>query len=155
VQNTYIPVIIGIVTIACNILLTSYLTPRYGVAGMALAFSITNVINLIILVIQLHYKMGSIHDEFMIVNSLKIIIASLLAGAGTFVSLYLVAPVINTHTYWGLLIQAGVSAFIGIGIYLGVGWLLGLAESQDLVKLARTTASKIGRPINMIWNWWS
>ncbi|MBX4187185.1 MAG: murein biosynthesis integral membrane protein MurJ [Candidatus Doudnabacteria bacterium] len=155
VQNTVIPVFVGFITIGFNIIITYYLTPRLGVAGMALSFSITNVVNLLILIMELHYVLGSIHDEFLIVNSLKITIAAILGGAATFVSLYMVAPFVNMHTYWGVLIQAGVSALVGIGVYLGIGWIMGLSESHDLVKLARTTANKIGRPLNIIFNWWS
>jgi putative peptidoglycan lipid II flippase len=155
IQNTIIPVVIGLITITFNILITYYLTPKFGVAGMALAFSITSIVNLLILITELHYKLGNIHDDYVIVNSLKIIIASVLGGAATFVSLYMTAPFVNLSTYVGVLIQGSVSAFVGISVYLGVGWILGLSESHDLVKLARTTANKIGRPINIIWNWWS
>jgi len=155
VQNTIIPVFIGLITISFNIIITYYLTPRYGVAGMALAFSITNIVNLLILIMELHYKLGHIHDEYLIVNSLKIIIAALLGGTATYVSLYMISPLVDLHTYWGVLIQAVSAGIIGLGVYLGIGWTLGLSETQDLVKLARTTASKIGKPINIIWNWWS
>lgn len=155
VQNTVIPVFIGLITIGFNIVITYYLTPKYGVMGMALSFSITSIVNLLILIMELHYKLGNIHDEYLIVNTLKITIAAVLAGAGSFVSLNLMAPLVNQHTYWGVLIQAGVAGFVGIGIYLGIGWILGLSESHDLVKLAKHTANKIGRPINIIWNWWS
>jgi putative peptidoglycan lipid II flippase len=154
-QNTVIPVVIGLVTIICNILFSYYLIPRYGLSGMALAFSITNIFNLLVLLMELHYKLGNIHDEYLIVNSLKIIIASLLAGAAAFVSLYIVAPMVNMHTYWGVLTQAVAAGVIGVGVYLGIGWFLGLSETHNLVKLARTTAQKIGRPMNSIWNWWS
>lgn len=154
-QNTIIPVVIGLITIASNIFITYYFTGKFGVAGMALAYSITNILNLLLLLMELHYKLGNIHDEYLIVNSLKIIIAALLGGASAFVSLYMIAPLVNMHTYLGVLIQGTAAGIIGIGVYLGIGWLLGLAETHDLVKLLRTTGNKIGRPINIIWNWWS
>jgi amino acid transporter len=99
--------------------------------------------------------LGDIHDEYLIVNCLKIIIASLFAGAATYVSLYMVAPFVNMHTYWGVLIQGIISGLVGVFVYLGIGWILGLAETHDLVKLLRTTGAKIGKPINIIWNWMS
>jgi putative peptidoglycan lipid II flippase len=152
-QNTIIPVIIGFITIASNIGITYYFTGKFGIAGMALAYSITNILNLVLLLMELHYKIGDIHDEYLIVNCMKIIIASILGGAAAYVSLYLVAPFVNMHTYWGVLIQALIAGTIGVLVYLAVGWIEGLAESHDLVKLLRTSAAKIGKPINMIWNW--
>ncbi len=152
-QNTVIPVFIGFITIGFNIILSYYLIPRYGLAGMALTFSITNIINLVILIMELHYKLGPIHDEYLVVNTLKIVIASLLAGASTFVSLYLVAPIVNMHTYLGVFVQAAAAGIVGVGIYLGAGYILGLAETHDLVKLLKLTGQKIGKPLNIIWNW--
>ena len=152
-QNTLIPVVIGFITIASNILITYYFTGKLGIAGMALAYSITNILNLLLLIMELHHKLGDIHDEYLIVNCMKIIIAAIVAGATTYVSLYLVAPLVNMHTYWGVLIQGSAAGVIGILAYLGIGWIVGLAEAHDLVKLARTTAAKIGKPINIIWNW--
>jgi len=155
IQNTLIPVVIGLMTIGVNIVATYFFTAKFGVAGMALSFSLTSVVNLLFLIIELHYKLGSIHDEYLITNCLKIIIASFLGGAGAFVSLYLVAPVVNMHTYRGVLIQGLSAGLIGTAIYLIIGWGLGLSETHHLVKLMRTTGSKIGRPINIIWNWMS
>ncbi len=154
-QNTVIPVVIGLITIAANILITYYLVGKLGIAGMALSFSITNILNLTLLLMELHYKMGSIHDEYLIINTLKITIGSLIAGATAYVSLYALAPLVGTNTYWGILVQGSLSAALGIAAYLLSGLLLGLHETRNLVKLLRTTASKIGRPINIIWNWWS
>lgn len=154
-QNTIIPVVIGFITIASNVFITFYFTRKFGVAGMALAYSITNIINLLLLLMELHYKLGNIHDEYLIVNCLKIIIASLMGGAAAYVSLYMIAPLVNMHTYFGVLIQGFGAGMIGAGVYLGIGWLEGLSETLDLVKLLRTTGSKIGRPINIIFNWWS
>lgn len=154
-QNTIIPVVIGLVTIGSNIVITYYFTRVFGIAGMALSFSATNLINLTLLIIKLHHKLGNIHDQYLIANTLKISIASLVAGAGAYMSLYMVAPMVNMQTYIGVLIQASVAALVGILAYLGVGWLLDLAETRDLVKLLRMTGHKIGRPLNIIFNWWS
>lgn len=155
IQNTIIPVIIGFITIASNVFITYYLTRRLGIAGMALAFSITNVINLLLLITELHYKLGNIHDEYLIVNTLKIIIAALLGGTIAFVSLYILAPIVGTYTYFGVLAQGLISVFAGGLVYLLAGWIMGLSETRDLLKLLRSTGSKIGKPINIIWNWWS
>lgn len=154
-QNTIVPVVVGLITIGSNVFITSYLTGRLGVAGMALAYSITNVIYLALLIMELHYILGNIHDEYLIVNGLKIIFAALIGGVAAYGSLYLIAPMVNMLTYWGVLIQGGSAGLIGVACYLLAGYLLGLSEARDLVKLLRTTGQKIGKPVNIIWNWWS
>ncbi len=153
IQNTMVPVVIGIITILCNIGLTYFLIAKFGVAGMALSFSVTSIINLLLLITELHHKLGNIHDEYLIVNILKIVIASVIAAAFTFVTLYFVSHFVDMTTYLGVLIQGSSAAIMGGLAYLAVAWFLGLSEAHNLIKLLRVTGRKIGRPINMIWNW--
>jgi putative peptidoglycan lipid II flippase len=152
-QNTLIPVVISFITIGVNLIATSWLTNKFGIPGMALSFSITSIVNLIILLVELHRKLGNVHDDYLIINSLKIIIGSILAGAASFVSLYLIVPWVNTHTYWGIFVQGSGSALIGIAIYLLVTWSMGLSETHHLFRLLRTTGQKVGTTFNIIWNW--
>lgn len=142
-HNTITPVIIGLITIASNVIVTYYLSGRLGIAGMVLAYSITNVINLAILLMELHRRLGSLHDEYLIVNATKILISAMLAGVSAYVSLYVVAPWVNMHTYLGVLSQGVTAGIVGGLVYLGVGWLLGLSETHNLVKLLRSSIGKM------------
>ncbi|OGE87662.1 MAG: murein biosynthesis integral membrane protein MurJ [Candidatus Doudnabacteria bacterium RIFCSPLOWO2_02_FULL_49_13] len=147
-HNTVTPVIIGFVVILFNIGTTYYLTRHLGIAGMALAYSMTSVIHLALLVMDLHRRLGNLHDEYLTVNVLKIIIASLLGGIAAYVSLYVVADWVNMRTYWGVLIQGVSSGAAGIVCYLFIGWLLGLSETHDLVKLLRSVLGKMAQAVN-------
>src|SRR5205823_2732092 len=91
-QKTLIPLVIGFITIASNIMITYFLTRRLGVPGMALSYSITNVINLALLIMELHFILGSIHDGYLIVNCSKIVFAAVIGGAAAYGSLHLIAP---------------------------------------------------------------
>jgi putative peptidoglycan lipid II flippase len=153
-QNTIIPVVIGFITIASNILITYYCIHQFGIPGMAIAFSVTNFINLILLIAELHYKLGDIRDEYLISSSLKIVIASLLAGSMAYVSLYIFGAIFGTSTYWGVLGQGALSGIAGGLIYLFVGWLLGLSEAANFAQVLKNTLIKFSKPINVIWNLW-
>ncbi len=154
-HNTKIPVIIGFVTIGSNIGLTYYFIGKFGIAGMALSFSITNILNLLLLMMELHHKLGNIHDDYVIVNCLKIVIASVVSAAAAYVSLYLLAPIVGTSTYLGIFLQGSISAVVSIAVYLLIGWGLGLSETRNLINLLRTTGQKVVRPLNIIFNLWS
>lgn len=151
-QNTVIPVIIGIITIIFNVFATYFFITKMGMPGMAVAFSLSSILNLILLIGELHHKIGTFHDEYLIINSFKIVISSMFAGLGTFIFLYLVAPWVNMQTYLGIFIQATVSGSIGVLIYLGFSRALNMEEAKDLLKLVKNIYSKITRPINEIWN---
>ena len=154
-QNTKIPVIISFITIAVNILATYFLVHRFGVPGLAMAFSITSIIELLVLAAELHFKLGNIHDEYLILSSLKIVISSLFAGTAAYIGLYLAAPFVNMHKYFGVMIQAGVSGLLGAAFYLTVSWILGLEETHNLFKVTKSALSKAGKPFAFIWSMWS
>lgn len=154
-QNTKIPVIIGLVTIVVNIVLTYFLSRTMGIPGMTLSFSITSIFTMIILLMELHHKIGNLHDEYLTISSLKIVISSVLAGIVTFLLLYLIAPLVDMNTYFGVMIQAFGAGLGGVLVYLGASWVMGLNETHDLIRLTRSMLSKFARPFNAIWNIWS
>lgn len=154
-QNTRIPVMISVITIVVNIIATYFLVRHFGVPGLAMAFSITSIIELAILLAELHFKLGNIHDEYLIVSSIKIVISSMFAGVATYISLYLIAPFVNMHTYFGVFAQGVGSALIGGVVYLIVSWLMVLEETHDLMKVSRNAMNKLGRPFEYIWNMWN
>ncbi|MBX4204655.1 MAG: murein biosynthesis integral membrane protein MurJ [Candidatus Doudnabacteria bacterium] len=154
-QNTRIPVIISFITIAINIVATAILVRKFGVPGLAMAFSITSLIELAILMMELHVKLGNIHDEYLIVLTLKIVISSLVAGIITYITLYIVAPFVPMNKYVGVLTQAIISGLVGSLAYLAVSWVLGLAETRNIISVTRSAVAKAGKPFAYIWSMWS
>ncbi len=154
-QNTMIPVIISFVTIAVNLIATLLLVHKFGVPGLAIAFSITSVIELIILATELHHRIGNLHDEYLIVNTTKILISSIFAGIATYISLYLIAPFVNTHKYFGLLGQGLGAALIGGVVFLAFSWIMGMEESKNILNLSKNMLTKAGKPFAFIWSMWS
>jgi putative peptidoglycan lipid II flippase len=154
-HNTVTPMVIGFITIAVNLVITYFAVERFGVPGMVLAFSITSVLQLVILVMELHHKIGSLRDEYLTLNTLKIVIASACGGITAYAALYAVAPLVDMQTYWGILIQGSVSGIIGTSVYLGSGWLLKIDESDHILKLLKSVVNKSTRPFIGIMNMWN
>ncbi|MBI4049594.1 MAG: murein biosynthesis integral membrane protein MurJ [Candidatus Doudnabacteria bacterium] len=142
-HNTATPVIIGLITIALNVAVTYFLVMRFGVPGMALAFSLTSIIQLLMLVAELHHKIGNIHDDYLIINALKVGISSVIAGLTTYVGLYLIAPWVDMNTYVGVLVQAVGAGIIGVTTYVGVGLMISLEEAKHLLTSIRTMVAKV------------
>lgn len=151
-QNTAVPVMIGLFTIVINLVSTYYFGRQYGIPGMAIAFSLSTVINLILLLMELHRQIGNLRDEYLIINSIKILISSLIGGAVCYVSLYAIAPLVNMNTYLGVFTQAAGSGLAGAGTFLVVAWIFKLNEAHHLIKLLKTTTNKIAKPFVYIWN---
>jgi len=125
-QNTIIPVIINFITMGFNATLAYMLGLRFGVVGIAAAFSTANIFNLVALFIALRYFLRidmnkeSLRnfDKIISTETLKIVFASLAAGIAVYGTLYAIEPFVNTRTVLGLLIQAGLAGGIGVFIYL-------------------------------------
>jgi putative peptidoglycan lipid II flippase len=154
-RNTKIPVIISLITIAVNIFFTWFFVQRLGVPGLALAFSISSIIELLILMMELHVKLGNIHDEYLILSTLKIVISSLIAGVVAYLTLYAVAPFVSMDKYIGVFTQAAITALAGGFGYLAASWTLGLSETRDIFTVIHNAINKVGKPIAYIWSMWS
>ena len=154
-HNTITPMIIGFITIIVNVVITYFAVDRFGVPGMVLAFSATSILQLILLVMELHRHIGSLRDDYLLLNTLKIVIGSTLAAIFTFGSLYILAPYVDMQTYWGVLIQGGISGIIGALVYLGSCWVMKVDESDHLVKLFKSILVKTTKPFIGIVNFWN
>lgn len=79
-QNTKTPLYISLVSEAVNIMLIPILLPKYAVLGLAIAFSISNVLNLILLYASLRQKISFWDDREFLRPASKIFFAALAAG---------------------------------------------------------------------------
>jgi len=66
------------------------------------------------------------------------VIASAVAGVGSYLSLYLIAPLVNMQTYIGVFTQALGAGIIGVAIYMGVTWIQHLEETKNILKLLKS-----------------
>lgn len=129
VQNTRIPVIVGVTSMIMNIILNFIFGPTMGVAGLALAFTIANIFNAAVLLIILRYQVGSLDDQHITVSSFKTIIASLAMGIAAYGMLYVGALFLNTHTYAGLIAQVGLAGIVGVGVFVALQYVM---KSEEL-----------------------
>ncbi len=146
-QNTLIPVLSGFVAAGINIVLAVIFTKSAGPDTMALAFSIAIFFHMLIMLLLLHKRIGGFEDEMLFVRTLKISVASVVMGIFVFVTLYLVAPLVNMQTYLGILIQTLSALAVGVGVYLGVGKLIQIPESQHVVGVLKSWFFKFSRPV--------
>jgi putative peptidoglycan lipid II flippase len=149
-HNTKIPVITSLISIAANIILALVLVSNCqahfwllgwknlpcGIEGLALAFSLSNILNLVLLLGSLHWTMDGFNDEEVLKSLVRITGASLVAGVVIQILKYVVAygvdqyPAIDMHTFIGVFIQLVVSSAGGVLAYIGVCLLLHCDELE-------------------------
>jgi len=142
-ENTKTPFIIGLVGAGINVIGCMILSQKLGIAGLALAFSIANIITALIFFIVLHFKVGYLDDWILIKAVLKIILASLIAGFVVYGMLNLMALVVNTRTYIGIATQGLVAAVCGIAAYVLICLFLQIKKMLVLGNLIKIKLKKI------------
>jgi len=127
-HNSTTPFIIGLAAAAINVFLAFWLSSRLGVAGLALAFSIANIINLIILWLALHWEIGWLDELRILASTIKFSAAAMAAGIAIQGMKLIIWPYIDMTKFWGVLTQGAAAGLVGIFVYLAVCYLLSSEE---------------------------
>lgn len=138
-KNSYTPFITGLIAAMFNVVLSWYLSRSMGVAGLALAFSIANIINFALLWLLLKIELGDLDEMRILMSTLKISFASI--GAGVVVQLMklAVSPYIDMTTFLGVLTQGFLAGTAGIIIFICLAWVV---RSEELDHFIRSIKAK-------------
>ncbi|MEK7203116.1 MAG: murein biosynthesis integral membrane protein MurJ [Patescibacteria group bacterium] len=139
------PFIIGLVVAIINVWLSLLLSNQMGVAGLALAFSIANILNLIILWMVLHWKIGSLDELKILFSTIKFSSATIVCGVVVQGIKLVIWPYIDMTKFWGVFIQGATAGLIGFFVYLAICSILQSEELFDFWALIkrRLSLSKI------------
>ena len=125
------PFFIGLFSVVINLILAWFLAPRMGVAGLALAFSVANIFNFIILWLILRFKIGEMDEMKILISAAKFSLAAVACGAAAQGVKILVASLVDMDKFWGILTQGAVAGVAGILVYLAICYLLRSEELSD------------------------
>lgn len=123
-QNSATPFLYGLISVVLNVILSWTLGKEMGVAGLALAFTISSIVNLGFLWIALRIKIGYMDDWKTLTAVSKISAAAFIMAIFIQGVKYFVEPHVGTTTFLGIFAQtslaiiAGVAAFCGINLWL-------------------------------------
>lgn len=127
-ENTKTPVIISIVSVAVNVILALYLAPTMGVQGLALAFSMAAVLQLLLLLGTLHWQLHGFDDRIVLMSVAKIVVATLAASIVLQLLKYPIAAMVDMQRFWGVFTQLVITFAGGTAIYLVTCWTLKCEE---------------------------
>lgn len=132
-QDTTKPVIVGLLTIVLNtgLSLIFLKVTNLGHAGLALAFSITSLVNLLVYLVMLRHRLGRVNGW----NMLRTIGFSTASAAVMGVAVWAVhaalTPRLNLDTILGRLIDVTVPLSLGLLVYGVLTWLLRMDEARE------------------------
>ena len=134
-HNTKTPLIISLISMFVNIVLAWFLGSWMGVIGLALAFSISSIINMLLLLIVLRQKIGDLEDRKIVISVTKIIIASVVTALVVHGLKYLMAGLVDMRSFIGILEQTAVAGGLGLLIYFLISYLFKFEEISALKEI--------------------
>ncbi len=116
-HNAMLPFLVGLGSAVINVILSLIFATRWGVPGLALAFSIASILNFIALWLILRYELGSIDEERILLAAVKFAGAAMAAGLAVQGAKLLVWPFIDMNRTWGVMTQGAAAGIAGIVVY--------------------------------------
>ena len=131
-QDTRTPLKIGSLIVIINIILDLLLVQYMAHAGIALATSLSAIINLTLLGMALHKKVPGMFSQKFIPFFLKILSISLVMGFGCWFSSFYLGQMLDLSVKINQVAQVFLSILIGLFFYLTGGKLLGISEFKNI-----------------------
>jgi len=142
-QNTIIPVIVNICSIIVDIILAYVLGKHYGLIGIASGFVTACTLDAILMFGFLRWHLHK-HDISMAEFDrevgkfvFKIIIASVVMGLAGYAAIHVFAPLVNTQTTIGIVVQSGLSVAVALLAFLLVSYKLGIQQTRRVMGIVR------------------
>lgn len=108
-------------------------TDNASIAMLALGFSIASILGATVLVMAFSYLMGSVRKEIM--RALREgFVGAVMAGAGSYGTLQVIAPYISMDVFWGVLAQTVIAGTVGTVFAASVLYLIGNVEVREVYR---------------------
>jgi putative peptidoglycan lipid II flippase len=139
-HDTKTPLIIGAIsTLFMLILGYIFIVPfELGISSIAVAYSISGILQLILLLILLSKKTGGFHLPSLLVSWFKIGASSFFTAFALYIPIKLLDQLVfdTTHTV-NLIILTGISSLAGLSLYLFMTWFFDVKEAKMYVLAVR------------------
>ena len=122
------PFLTSLASVIINIVLAFYLSAQYGIIGLVGAFSISTIINALLLYYLINKKTDFLCHARIYKPILKISLASLISGYFSYKTLYFIEPFLNTETGIGIFLQGLIAGIAGLYLYCILSWLMRIEE---------------------------
>lgn len=123
------PFFIGLASAFANIFLSIKFSQSMQVAGLALAFSISSVINFILLWAWLNFEIGKLDEMKIFISTIKFSLAALACGFAVQAVKLAVGANIDMTKFFGVFTQGALAGLAGVFIYVSVCFIL---KSEEL-----------------------
>jgi putative peptidoglycan lipid II flippase len=142
IQDTKTPVAVGVVTILLNIGLNFTLIDYLGHGGLALAYSLAGIFNLLTLLFLFRYRMGKIGARLLLTSFLKTLFASVVMGAAAYLTVDFLQGILIFPEKLNQLITVTGGIITGVLVFGGLTLWMRMEEAQMALSILRRRFAK-------------
>ena len=130
-HDTKTPFYIAIASEAVNIGTVLLLIGKFELLSLAIAFSLSSIVQMMLLLFWLRTKYDNLDDKRIVSAIVKISLATVGSGIGIQGAKYVIGRIVNMDTFLGVFTQLSVSAIIGVLIFIGICYTIKLEEFMN------------------------
>jgi putative peptidoglycan lipid II flippase len=131
-KDTKTPLIAAVSSALANIFFAASLKDAFGVSGLAAAFSLSMVLNLVILYVLLKIRLGSLGESAILPSLFKISAAAIFMALTVQFLKYPLAAILDMRTFWGIFLQGALAGLGGLAVYVLINFFLKTREFRDI-----------------------
>ncbi|EKD76297.1 MAG: integral membrane protein MviN, partial [uncultured bacterium] len=127
-HDTKTTVFISLISVGLNAILAWFLSDAFGIFGLAAAFAISSLFQMLALLFILRLKFGDLEDSAIIRSIWRIVLATAAMGLVIQGMKYFIAPAVDMRTALGLAVQTVGSVAAGLLVYLFIAYVARFPE---------------------------
>ncbi len=129
-QNTIVPVLTGLVSIAINAVGAYFLGRAYGVVGLVAGFTLSSFFDVGLLAVFLLPRLPSFEFKPLLTPVLKLLAASAVMAVATYVALFPIAAAIHPTGTITTFIQGFAAGVVGIAVFAAAAAILKIDQAR-------------------------
>ena len=134
-KNTHTPVAVAVLSIVVNIVLSVLLVRCMAQGGLALAYSIAGIFNMIVLIVLLNRSVGDIGSAALLRSTCQTIFISLIMGAVVWGQTELLEGFLPLGSKIVQMGEIAAAIVVGIAVYAVLSLWLKMPEAEQIMRI--------------------
>ena len=137
VQDTKSPVLINVFVLLFNIIISIILVGPFTYRGLAMAYSLSGLLSMLVLGVALRFKIGQYGGKALVKSALQSIIASAVMGVAVYFVANGLEQVLDLSSKLMQVLQVGIGITAGVLVYAAMAIVMRMEEAQQVLRIVK------------------
>ena len=137
VQDTKSPVLINVFVLLFNIIISIILVGPFTYRGLAMAYSLSGLLSMLVLGVALRFKIGQYGGKALVKSALQSIIASAVMGLAVYFVANGLEQMLDLSSKLMQVLQVGIGITAGVLVYAAMAIVMRMEEAQQVLRIVK------------------